>query len=261
MTKDFVGYIDILNKDQCESVLNVVDSLRKQWLNISSTSDEGERGYPPLWTLGAASYRDGRNNLKKYHKIKIRENKTLIENFSGLYDILISKLEPCIGSVDLEYDLALPGFHIFGERGQVKEEDTLNIPKNILSMVHKDELNKMHYDFLASKYYKVDRNSVLSVTLSISLPQLGSGLCVWGDELERFSTVEGFARDVLDSEIYDNFNLGKPKVIPYREGSAFCFSGISYHHISPIKKVYPGDRRVTLQAHGIICDGAWRLFF
>lgn len=261
MTKDFVGYIDILNKDQCESALNVVDSLRNQWLNKSSPSDKGEGGYPPLWTLGAASYRDGRNNLKKYHKIKIRENKTLIENFSGLYDILISKLEPCIGSVDLEYDLALPGFHIFGERDQVKEKSVLNIPKNILSMIHKDELNEMHYEFLKEKYSKVDRNRVISITVSISLPKLGSGLCVWEDELETFSTGKGFARDVLDSELYDDFILGKPSVIPYKSGSAFCFSGKSYHQISPIKKVYPGDRRVTLQAHGMVCDDAWRLFF
>jgi hypothetical protein len=260
--KEYLGNIPVLELEKCQEFVSRIDSLQGEWINLNDQSYSNDQvDYPPLWTLGAASYRDSKKSLKFYHRIKNRENSILINNFKDLYDILLDKVSNKIGDVELEYDLALPGFHIFGDSNPIENLVKINLADDFLNMIHKDGLNDLHYDFLSNKYSRVDKNKIISITLSLQLPTNGGGLCVWDEDLKQFSSSEGFAKDILESNLYDNFEYGMPYIIPYITGSAFCFSGMNLHQIAPIFTAHPGDRRITLQAHGMVCDGAWRLFF
>lgn len=261
MVKEYLGYIDVFDDNQCRDIVSRIDNFRSDWISLyESTSGDAGIDYPPLWTLGAASYRDGRKSLKFYHKIKNRENSILLNNFQDIYDIFLEKVNKYIGDAELEKDLALPGFHIFGENQHVDSKVKINL-SNFLDLIHKDGLNDMHYDFLSTKYSNVDIDKVISITIPIQLPIKGHGLCVWDDSLTEFNSYDEFAKDIISSGLYKDFEFGDPNIIPYRLGSAFCFSGMSLHQIAPIFKAYPGDRRITMQAHGLVCDGSWRLFF
>jgi hypothetical protein len=37
--------------------------------------------------------------------------------------------------------------------------------------------------------------------------------------------------------------------------------GQAKHQIAPAFNCEPRDRRITLQGHGVRCDGVWRLYF
>ena len=262
MVKEYVGYIDIFNKEECSDIVNRIDSLREEWINLGSYDiKDGIIGYPPLWTLGAASYRDSLKSLKIYHKLKVKENETLLNNFSDVYDKLLSKLTPVIGDCKLEDSLALPGFHIFAEKNTIKEKVSVKITDDLFRHIHKDRLNHLHYDHLSKIYSNVDINKIISITVSVALPLMGSGICIWDDSVREFNYAEGFAKEIIDEKIYSEYPEGEPYVVPYELGTAFCFSGEFDHQIAPSCTGYPGDRRITLQAHGILCDGAWRLFF
>lgn len=262
MIKEYVGYIDIFSKEECIDIVNRIDSLRKEWINLGSYDiKDGIIGYPPLWTLGAASYRDGVKSLKIYHKLKTKENETLIDNFSDVYDRLLDKIVPVIGDSKLENSLALPGFHIFAEKNTVKEKVSVKITDDLFRHIHKDGLNDLHYDHLSKIYSNVDINKIISITVSVQLPLMGSGICIWDESVSKLHSNDSFAKEIIDEKIYSEYPGGEPHIVPYELGSAFCFSGGFDHQIAPNCTGYPGDRRITLQAHGIVCDGAWRLFF
>lgn len=262
MVKEYVGYIDIFSQKECADIINKIDSLRNEWTMFRESSyKDGVVEQPPLWSLGASSSRDLKKGIKYYHKIKSKENEILLNNFNSMYTNVLESIEPYFGNVELESDLALPGFFIFGEKEKRNFTLKAKIPENWYNMIHRDELYSAHYDFLKTKYKKVENYKIISITLSILLPQNGSGLCVWDEELSKFDTNKDFAKEIIDCKVYENFELGMPTIVPYITGSAFCFSGNSYHQIAPICTIYPEDRRVTLQAHGMVCDGAWRLFF
>ena len=50
-------------------------------------------------------------------------------------------------------------------------------------------------------------------------------------------------------------------VVPYTIGKLMYHTGHVLHQIIPGYKLQDGDRRMTLQGHGIKCDGIWRLYF
>jgi|688.fasta_scaffold278572_2 hypothetical protein len=253
MVVNHEGFIRILDDSLCNDIVKRIDSLRDFWKTV--------KPYPPMWTLGATSYIDAKNGINIYHKIKLLENKILIENFSDVYEKIINRLSEYIGDVELEKDLALPGFHIIGDKKTISNYQKFKVPINYLDAIHKDDLYKVHMNMLSNKYRLVESEKIISITLSIKLPEHGSGLCIWDKSLIKFSEDRDFEKQVLESGLYKDYELGNPIVIKYKEGSAFCFSGKSFHQIAPVTKAHPGDRRITMQAHGIVCDGVWRLFF
>lgn len=263
MIKEHVGYVDVLSEEQCNSVVSRIDSLRNYWRNDYKYSIVNNvLDLPPLMVLGAASYRDIKNDPTEYYRLRVGENKILLKNFSDIYEILLEKLSNYIGDVELEHSLALPGFQIFGEKKHVDHSVKVNAKNDFSYLIHKDELYDQHYSYLLNKYNNVDKTKIMSITLSIKLPRRGSGLCVWEDDrLTKFNYSENFAKDIAEEKIYDNHELGIPTIINYYTGTAFCFSGDTFHQLAPPTIVYPGDRRITMQAFGMVCDDAWRLFF
>lgn len=262
MIKEYVGNINVLSSKDCDSVVDRIDSLRSYWINKSEyTISNGEVGLPPLWSLGAASYRDLKLGRRYYDKIRKLQNNILLENFSDIYLLIIEKISKYIGDVEIEKNLAVPGFHIFGEKTYLSSSLKVNIANNdIVSMIHKDQLYDYHYEYLSKIYHNVEKK-IISITISIKLPSRGSGLCTWEDDsLKIFSTEEEFAKDIKKNKVYQDCEFGEPNIIGYKEGSAFCFSGETLHQIAPPCIINPGDRRITMQMHGIVCDNVWRLF-
>jgi succinylglutamate desuccinylase len=51
-----------------------------------------------------------------------------------------------------------------------------------------------------------------------------------------------------------------PNYIEYKVGKLFYHKGHTIHQINKRKMEY-GDRRITLQAHAVRCDGVYRVYF
>ena len=48
---------------------------------------------------------------------------------------------------------------------------------------------------------------------------------------------------------------------PYTPGVLMLHSGHTLHQIAAVDKAYPDDERITLQAHGLHCDGGWTIYW
>ena len=60
---------------------------------------------------------------------------------------------------------------------------------------------------------------------------------------------------------YDPIYDSAPMVVPYKIGQMFYHTGHVLHQIVPGYKLDVWDRRITLQGHGVKCDGVWKLYF
>jgi len=56
-------------------------------------------------------------------------------------------------------------------------------------------------------------------------------------------------------------DYGEPTVVPYEAGKMFWFIGKLVHQIAPAYNADFNDRRLSLQGHGVKCDGVWQLYF
>jgi hypothetical protein len=50
-------------------------------------------------------------------------------------------------------------------------------------------------------------------------------------------------------------------VVSYNLGESFFFKGVLLHQIAPFISLEENERRITMQGHGLLCDGIWRIFF
>ena len=48
---------------------------------------------------------------------------------------------------------------------------------------------------------------------------------------------------------------------PYTPGVLMLHSGHTLHQIAAVDQAYPDDERITLQGHGLYCDGAWTIYW
>ena len=172
-------------------------------------------------------------------------------------------------------NLALPGFHIFGpKKGVVMSKQDCFYLQQPLASIHTDIQYKEHKEYW-DRYEKVDLENTLSFTMSIKLPKHGGGLYIWDwaefdqEMIDTFNFQHNDEKvDVLKNKyLWDNGSVGdyNPKEEPlyeeYVEGNMVYFIGHLVHQIAPAKKCEPTDQRITLQGHGVKCDGVWRCYF
>jgi hypothetical protein len=111
----------------------------------------------PFYTLGKSAYLEGR--IPEYKDQKDKFNKLLLDNFSDLYDIILTYLSKELNEpVTLTEDLAYPGFHIF-------ESD----PR------FKGVAGNWHID-IPQKTLELTGTNNSTVTVVIKLPTLGGGI-------------------------------------------------------------------------------------
>lgn len=241
---------EILDPGEITRALTSIFNLENYWLS---------REPKPLtsYTLGCATYLDAVHSYLEYEKKARITNPILIENFDWLYKKITTSISHKFGEMVIHPNLAHPGFHIFGARLKDRiSEQACRLMEKPIASVHVDIPYRNHMNFWKS-FKDIDFLNPLSITLCLSLPESGGGLNVW-HKLNKTAIFQG--HEMIDF----NFNrtmLTDPEYIPYTTGFIYVSSGHRIHQIAPANQMLPTDRRITLQAHALKCDGIWQLFF
>jgi hypothetical protein len=233
---DNVQNYPLLAADECTRLAAAIHEMRPYWLQRHPVA--------PFFTLGVASYLDATQEPQRfYHDPSYHMNTVLAASFSWVYRRLLDGLTQLLREkVVYRPSCALPGFHV-----------ALWCPafENWEASVHQD----LQYQLLDwNPAEKPDFRRPLSFTLSITLPQHGGGLNIWDvnhDELEGLSP----------DERHRKIMAARMQYHPYQLGHLAVHSGHKVHQIARTKKELEGDERVTLQGHGIRCDGVWQLYW
>ncbi|MCE5317321.1 MAG: hypothetical protein LLG04_08155 [Parachlamydia sp.] len=224
-----------MTPEEAKSTLEKVMALKERWIDRS-------QGFYPFYSLGANLYIDSSSDDDSIYRKKAQEqNPILMANFSGLYDKLIALFQEVYDvPVTFVDGFALPGFHIF-----------------LASKVFYEKGGSNHFDMQYQKikwpYADIDYDNPISFTCPVALPMAGAGLQYWDitqDMVEKMSGTE-FAKARAVEPHYLGYSLGK----------LVLHQGLLLHQIAPTKEINPGDARITLQGHGLLCDGALRLYW
>lgn len=234
--------VQILSQEECEGIREEVYRLKPEW--------ERRHELAPFYTLGAASYLDGRDATQRkwtyYEKAK-KINPLLQERFGWVLERVRDELErqmtaPC----RYEERFGLPGFHVF------EAHEAFLDP---VASVHVD------LQYLCVDWPHEDRpdfEDPLTFTVIISLPRSGGGLHVWDithEDVKKNDHPGGVAKLAAEKT---------PSYHPYQIGQMNIHGGHMVHQIAPMKDIVPGDpldTRITLQGHGIRCNGVWKLYW
>jgi len=275
-----IGSLELLSSEQSDRVIELVEQLEKFWIR---------REIKPIdfFTIGACTYIDGVANIEKYHEHRVITNPVLMRHFRWLYDIVIEGFSQVLGPMEVVGELGYPGFHVFGHKpGQVSHPLCVEMFQRPSASLHFDHQYEEHWDYWEI-FEKVDLENVLSFTLPIELPKTGGGLWLWdglGTDLSNFNFQDSEGEDIAFKKYMDDFDPRydkdfwqnktspvlheedpiydtKPIVLPYKAGRASYHIGRVWHQIMPGHKLCGTDRRITLQGHGVKCDGIWRLYF
>ena len=256
-----INRVKTFTEEDCNKIEKIVDYLQKLWVNRSCTrrfsyENSMKISRAPFWTLGAVSYLDSVKSSEQYDKHRDYLNPVLHKKFNWIYDIICEKLQRELGKpVVIDKFLSHPGFHIFATKtGSVLEPEYLKLFEEPLGSVHVDVQYEEHYDYWHS-FKEVDLKNTLSFTIPVKLPTHGGGLYTWEDEVNPYSfnyTTNENKLDELESPSVSNL---------YNTGEMIYFIGHLLHQMMPGVNVQPTDRRITVQGHGVKCDGVWRLYW
>lgn len=227
---------DFLSSEECQRARDIIYSLKEHWVNRAA-------GFLPFYTLGAASYLDITDNDDNLYLQKAALiNPILKRHFPLLYERLIEVLSEIL-KMPVRYteDLSVPGFHIF-----------------LANKSFEKPIAATHFDFqfksIKWNYDHVDYEHPISFTCALTLPHAGSGLNYWEITPEE-------AKNLSHADLEKLKNSKETHFWPYSLGALVLHQGLILHQIAPSKDLQPGDERITLQGHGLICDGVMRLYW
>ena len=127
--------------------------------------------------------------------------------------------------------------------------------------IHVDLQHEQH-DFLWSHFKEVDLENTLSFTLPIQVPMNGGGLNTWEEEsMKQYEIDNEYTKHMKELDYSKWGDYDEPTVVPYTAGEMFYFIGSLVHQIAPAYNADFNDRRLSLQGHGVKCDGVWQLYF
>jgi hypothetical protein len=262
------GLIEIMSKEKAAEFVEKLDLLNESWVS------RPQKGINTQNTFGGVSYLD--TDPKQYSEEYTKLNPILLENFSELYEIIINKLTPLVGECRLAEELAYPGFQILG----LKEKDpgvTSLIPGiGYNTELHIDWVSYEHKEYWG-KFNNVEED-LLTVTVCLETHKNGSGLIFW-DNQATIDSSSNYSNRVKDNaslnlkklkmmrmypfnkDKVDELDMEYPTIAEYFPGSMFYVIGNPWHQIAPAVDAMSNERRITLQAHALKCDGVWRLHF
>jgi hypothetical protein len=263
MYRDAVKSLSILSPEASKEVVEKILALEQYW--VCPNNDY-------FYTIGAFSAReffdqngpvspDRQDVYDRYHANRSLLNPILLENFKDMYERVRSELESAL-RVNVFYapdHVAVPGFQILGPSPQQK-----HMPQAVADALEKlDGWSAFHVDtpyMPHSAFWKRFQNcefdNGLTFTLSLQLPLAGSGLDVWKNpgDTEAAKLFNGIPTSEHPALISDY------EFIPYQTGHLTYFTGHMVHRVAGRHRLLCDDRRITLQGHGVKCDGAWYLF-
>lgn len=227
---------DFLTQEECKRVRDILFGLKEHWINRTSN-------FLPFFSMGAASYLDvTTNDQTAYYEAASRSNPILERYFPSLYETLEEKLSDILQMpVGYAKSLALPGFHIFLAD---------KIFENTIASTHFN----MQFKPLKWDYKNIDFEHPISFSCPIALPEAPSGLNYW--EITKEETTK------LGQEEIEQLKSSKEmKFHSYSLGKLALHRGLILHQIAPYQNIKPTDEHITLQGHGIVCDGKMRIYW
>ncbi len=227
---------NFLSTEEVAKARDAVHQLRNHWVNRAT-------GMLPFYTLGVASYKDAMTADKEIYLQEAKRFNTLLNtHFSWLYERLITHLTDILQMpVCFTENYALPGFHIFLAHKAFK------IP---LATPHFD----LQYKLLKWNTTQINTKQLVSFTCAVALPQSKAGMFYWPITYEESQTLSLPDLEALQTTRGINF-------FKYELGKLALHQGLILHQIAPAKRVHPSDERITLQGHGIVCDGIMHLYW
>ena len=263
MYRDAVNSLAILSPQACKQATDTILSLDQHW--ICPNSDF-------FYTVGAFSAReffdkdglvspDRHDIYDKYHNIRSSLNPILASHFTDMYESVRTGLESALGAKALypSEHMGLPGFQILGPSPKQKllPQDVAKQLEKLegWSAFHIDAPYMPHTSFW-QRFQHADFNNALTFTLSLQLPHSGSGLDVWKnpgdtDAGKKFNAMPASEH----AELITDYEF-----VPYQTGSLTYFTGHIVHRVAGRHHLRIDDRRITLQGHGVKCDGTWYLY-
>jgi len=257
------GQASLLSIEECKEISNKINILKDYW---TERVIAGQR----LHTLGISAIADGPDAgeipSQKYIEKYRLSNKILTENFNWLYKKLLDKVSIIYGEAVFMEDAPIPGFFIYGGKDGFSLRDTYASG----SSLHMDNgFDRLGY--CLNKYSYIDHNRYIAITLSIMLPEKGSGLIIWDEPdvgIYSNNTISEKIKSIkfieyLNNEIFmkDNVINPVPNLVEYKEGGMLYMDSRIVHAVSQGVDVKESDQRITMQVFGIKCDDIWRLFF
>jgi hypothetical protein len=232
--------LQFLTPNDCQRIRATLFELKQYW--------QARTPIVPFYTLGAASYLDadptrmeGRNE-GYYVSRAAHFNPILREHFGWLYDRLTVFLASRLGApVTFRQNGGLPGFNLmFAHRAFQK----------ITASIHCD----WQYRNLDWSWASIRDPRAISFTLGISLPQEGSGINIWDLSEERIFSFS-------DDEMSEYLKSNPPLLFYYAVGYLALHFGHVLHQVPAPQNVQKGDERITMQGHGLLCDGIWYIYW
>ena len=261
------GYLKVLDKDAIDNTIERVDLLKEWWIPRGVYCGEGgftasEENPVDFYTLGVATYIDGITDIQYYYDYIKSQNPVFKDYFSWLYDLVIYNLWGEIGECQVADFLAYPGFHIFGTKpNEPPKMATKMYMEQPSATIHVDLQHEQH-EFLWNHFKEVDLENTLSFTLPIQVPTNGGGLNTWEEEsMKQYEIDNKYTKHMKELDYSKWGDYGEPTVVPYKAGEMFWFIGSLVHQIAPAYNADFNDRRISLQGHGVKCDGVWQLYF
>jgi len=256
-----INRVKTFTEEDCNKIETIVNNLDKLWVNRScerrfAFENSMKISKAPFWTLGAVSYLDGVASHALYNRHRDALNPLLRKKFNWIYEIICERLQSDLKEpVVIDEVLAHPGFHIFAAKnGTTIEPEYLKLFEESLGSVHVDVQYEEHEEYWKN-FKEVDLKNTLSFTVPIQLPTHGGGLYTWDDEVDAYSF--NYATNKLklsELECASVTNL-------YTRGEMIYFVGHLLHQMMPGRNIQPSDKRITVQGHGVKCDGVWRLYW
>ena len=223
-----------VDPERCAEWSQRVLALREHW--------HQRHWCAPFFTLGAAAYLDG-PEPGLYEDRRKNGNPLLRKHFDDLLEVVRERLEQALSApCAFAERFALPGFHIY--LGSPVFADS--------GRIHWDNQFR-HLDW--SPWQEVDREHPLSFTIALRLPRCGGGLKSW--------QVPGSAcAGRPAAEIRALLAAAPSTTQTYALGGGMLHDGLDIHQaVLMDEDADSEDARITLQGHGMRCDGTWILYW
>lgn len=241
--------LPIADAAHCAAACEEIYAARSNWTRRVLNDQQ------PFYTLGTASYFD------------LGFASGAIDDYLAGTGTVRSSTGPAVGSILDDVRLALthvlaepveyapqlpsPGFHIF--IGQA-------IPQ-VDCARRRPDCGSCHFDLQHaylpwSRWYaEVNTSDTISFTLPVNLPAAGGGLAFWQPLTLERTGPSG------DADIGALAHTTPSQTIRYRIGHLVLHDGHVLHQMAGISPVSVTDERITLQGHGVLADGTWRLYW
>lgn len=195
-------------------------------------------------TLGAATYLDA---APAYTALAGAANPVLGTMFADLQDRVAATIATATGyPAQAAEGLALPGFHIY--RGNAAAPTGLRFGGTI----HVDRPHARHR-------FACPIDATLSFTLPLVLPAAGGGMFWWRDVPPALMQATPVPY-TMPAPVFDWFDRHKRR-IDYTAGALVLHDGTTVHQVANDRPTDDTEWRITMQGHGVLGDGFWRLFF